>query len=964
MLGESPSFTSEQEHQRLLTALRESEILRELAELLASSLDLKRTLQVLTKRTAEVCEVERCSVWLVNDTCKIFHPAAYYLSTQHIDAQNITAADHIWYHGSVTFDDPEIFHLLTERGIVILHDLHTLPRVTSIAETFVVRSILLLALKREGRIVGMLSLDDPGKIRTFSVEQQQLVRAIGQQAALAIENARLYQEAEKARQRSERLIERAQAINEVAVSVNSGEDLAVVLDIANRHLVHNLNAQSSAIVLLDGNVLRPASHTRTQHNLNLTGPSTEVSVTLTELPHCRQTALNGTPLFVTLQQTEESERAWFSVLELEHVLIIPLMVGASKKTDIVPTSTDITCIGFALMSFVDPAYVPSKGHLAFVQDIAAQCAIAVEKAQLLADLHQAAALANERANTLDAVFQAMTEGITVLDQEGQVLVRNTAASHFLGVPVNTSERLQTFLERFPTYGLHGQPLAAEDFPLSRALKGERIRGERFVTVRSDGAERVLEVNVTHMLDEAGKQCGLVSAFRDITEQTRAERRIRRALETMLHVAEAVSGITEIKDILHNVLQRTLTTLNCHRGLVQLYDAEQQTFIPLLTIGFSTEEEAKWLLEQSLWLTPEPNQQHFPSHLRGGHATVLNGNQRYSGSDTTSPILVLAAPIVHHDRLLGLMMLDRSPTTRSGRLLESEAREFTIWDMAVIEGIAQLAGLAIEQARLLQIATNARTSETAMREANALKDEFMAITAHEFRSPLTVILAHTQMALRVLRRMNDQKPSHALIESLTTIEAQAHQLTNIVNTFLEVTQLNSGQLVIKSEPVDLVEIAREVVANHSATSAQHEISCTIIPAEQPYLVKGDNSRLAQILANLLQNAIKYSPLGGPITVTLRQYEDDILQKRRVEVCVADKGIGIPQEALPRLFERFYRAQNMQGSKTKGIGLGLYVVAELLHMQGGTIHAESSGILGEGSRFIFTLPAIESDIKTGE
>jgi signal transduction histidine kinase len=398
--------------------------------------------------------------------------------------------------------------------------------------------------------------------------------------------------------------------------------------------------------------------------------------------------------------------------------------------------------------------------------------------------------------------------------------------------------------------------------------------------------------------------------------------------------------------------------------VQLYDVEQQTFIPLLTIGFSTEEEAKWLLEQSLWLTPELNQQHFPSHLRGGHATVLNGNQRYSESDTTSPILVLAAPIVHHDRLLGLMMLDRSPTTRSGRLLESEAREFTIWDMAVIEGIAQLAGLAIEQARLLQIATNARTSETAMREANALKDEFMAITAHEFRSPLTVILAHTQMALRVLRRMNDQKPSQALIESLITIEAQAHQLTNIVNTFLEVTQLNSGQLVIKSEPVDLVEIARQVVASHSATSAQHEISCTITPAEQPYLVKGDNSRLAQILANLLQNAIKYSPLGGPITITLRQYVDDVLQKRIIEVCVTDKGIGIPQEALPRLFERFYRAQNMQGSKTKGIGLGLYVVAELLHMQGGTIHAESSGILGEGSRFTFTLPALESDIKTGE
>ncbi len=961
MLSESSSSTSKQEHQRLLTALRESEILRELAELLASSLDLKRTLHVLTKRTAEVCEVERCSAWLVNDTSKVFHPAAYYLSTQQIDPHNITAADHIWYHGSITFDDPEIFQLLSERGIIVLHDLCALPRAKSIAETFEVRSILLLALKREGRIVGMLSLDDPGKIRTFSAEQQQLVRAIGQQAALAIDNARLYQEAQKARQRSERLIERAHAINEVAVSVNSGEDLAVVLNIANRHLVHGLDARSGAIVLLEGDELRVASHTRTDHNLTLTGPP----VTLAELPNCQQAALSGAPLFVAPKEAEESERAWFSALELEHVLIIPLMVGASKKTSRAPSSADTNCIGFAFMNFVDPNHVPGKGHLAFAQDIAAQCAIAVEKAQLLADLHQAAALTNERANTLDAVFQAMTEGITVLDQNGQVLVRNAAASYFLGVPVNTSESLQTFLERYPTYSLHGQPLAMEDFPLSRALKGERIRGERFVTVRGDGTERVIEANVTHMVDETGKQIGLVSAFRDVTEQTRAERRIRQALETMLHVAEAVSGITEIKDILHSVLQRTLSTLNCHRGLVQLYDAEQQTFTPLLSIGFSTENEAEWLLEQSLWLTPELNQQHVHTQLREGHATVLNGNQRHGNADTLNPILVMAAPIMHHDRLLGLMMLDRSPTTRSGRLLESEAREFTIWDMAVIEGIAQLAGLAIEQARLLQIATNARTSEEAMREANALKDEFLAITAHEFRSPLTVILAHSQMTLRVLRRMKDQKLSPGLIDSLTSIEAQAHQLTNIVNTFLEVTQLNSGQLVIKSELVDMAEVARQVVASHSATSAQHEISCEIAPANQPYLVKGDNSRLAQILANLLQNAIKYSPLGGPITVTLRQYENnDSSQKRTIEVRVADKGIGIPQQALPRLFERFYRAQNSQASKTKGIGLGLYVVAELLHMQGGTIRAESSGVMGEGSCFIFTLPALESDMKSGD
>src|SRR5947209_17551065 len=132
MLGESPSFTGEQERQRLLTALRESEILRELAELLASSLDLKRILQVLTQRTTEVCEVERCSVWLSDDSREIFHPAAYYLSSPDIDRKSIKAADHIWHYGSVVFDEPEIYNLLKEKGLVVLNDLYDITRVRRI----------------------------------------------------------------------------------------------------------------------------------------------------------------------------------------------------------------------------------------------------------------------------------------------------------------------------------------------------------------------------------------------------------------------------------------------------------------------------------------------------------------------------------------------------------------------------------------------------------------------------------------------------------------------------------------------------------------------------------------------------------------------------------------------------------------------------------------------------------------
>ena len=121
MPGENRSFTNEQERQQLLTALRESEILRELAELLASSLDLKRILQVLTKRTTEVCEVERCSVWLLEDIRNVFYPAAYYLFSQRISPKNIEAADRIWQQGSVPFDDPVIDRLLHDgRGEIDL----------------------------------------------------------------------------------------------------------------------------------------------------------------------------------------------------------------------------------------------------------------------------------------------------------------------------------------------------------------------------------------------------------------------------------------------------------------------------------------------------------------------------------------------------------------------------------------------------------------------------------------------------------------------------------------------------------------------------------------------------------------------------------------------------------------------------------------------------------------------------
>lgn len=973
MAGEHSSNASDQERLRLLTALRESEILRELGELLASSLDIDSILNVLVRRTTEACEVERCAVWLYEEHRAVFVPAAYYLSSTELAKQDITSASRIWYRSTLPGSDPVMRRLIDEKGTLFLPDLRNAASMRFVAETFLVRSVLLLSLVRDGQVVGMMTLDDPGKNRTFSPEQVQMARAIAQQAAIAIGNGRLYQQAQMERRRAEQLIKRAQAINQVATAVNTGEDLADVLAIALDSLVQILDASGGLMVLLEGEtpVVVGSKHLKTREE------EAPIGITLSELTHCQQAARSGMPLLTNSEQTTGREKDWYQALGLAHMMVIPLMASAmhrSGETTHEEKRIQPYCLGFAIAHYSNEPRQLSHGQFAFAQDIAAQCALAVEKQRLLEDAHEAAALAMERANTLDAVFQSLTEGITVITQDNEVVIGNKAASRFLGVPVNSVESLHTFLRRFPTLTLDGQPIQDEDFPVSRALRGERIRGERFMTYRIDGTRRIIEVNVTPMLDTQRQQIGVVSAFRDITEQVEAEEHIQHALETMLKVAEAVSGLTDIYDIQSRVLQFTLSALACERGVVYLYDNARQIFTPLLSTGFVTANEQQWLSEQNRWLSPPIDEfQEFKEQLIQGHALLLHAEQfrRQTSSLSHSSFqhtMILAAPITHNERLLGLMLLDRS----SGPQQNEQHTHFSLWDMAIVEGISELAGVAIEQAYLQEEATSARANEAAMREANSLKDEFMSITAHEFRTPLTVILAHSQMLLRTLRRSGELGKNDTMIDSLSTIEKQTHLLTNIVNAFLEVTQINRGQLALKTEEVDLAEIARQVIANYGATSPDHQVSCIIEPGPGDYVVKGDSSRLLQVLGNLVQNAIKYSPLGGPVTVWLRQriLSEGIAtteggeapqRKRIIEVCVEDKGLGVPSDAQARLFERFYRASNTQGSKVRGIGLGLYLVAELLRLHGGTIRVESNGIPGEGSNFIFTLPALERDVE---
>ena len=182
--------------------------------------------------------------------------------------------------------------------------------------------------------------------------------------------------------------------------------------------------------------------------------------------------------------------------------------------------------------------------------------------------------------------------------------------------------------------------------------------------------------------------------------------------------------------------------------------------------------------------------------------------------------------------------------------------------------------------------------------------------------------------------------------------QAGRLNKLLTTLLDVSQMETGQLSIERSLLDLCGLAQRVVTDLRPTLTQHTLILT--DPGVPLIIDGDAMRMEQVLHNLLQNAIKYSPAGGGVTVNVEQ------QAQLVCVVVIDQGIGIAAHALPRLFERFYRAAQLDTGGIGGLGIGLYVVKEIIALHGGTITVTS--LEGVGSTFTICLPLAHSAADT--
>lgn len=232
--------------------------------------------------------------------------------------------------------------------------------------------------------------------------------------------------------------------------------------------------------------------------------------------------------------------------------------------------------------------------------------------------------------------------------------------------------------------------------------------------------------------------------------------------------------------------------------------------------------------------------------------------------------------------------------------------------------------------------------TEMVRLEKVKDDFITVASHELKTPLTSIKAFTQ----ILRWRLSKLPDKDTLYMLSRVDEQIEKLTNLVVTMLDVSKIQSGRLVYRMSYYGIDELVCEVVKDISMTVGNdHRIQ---IRGKSGERVRGDRFRIGQVLANLLINAIKYSPNSNKIVVNIKS------DKKAVTVGVRDFGIGIPSEKMGGLFSKFYRVN--QNKKEKGgfssLGLGLYISAEIIKRHEGKIGAKSK--LGEGSTFYFKIP----------
>ncbi len=593
--------------------------------------------------------------------------------------------------------------------------------------------------------------------------------------------------------------------------------------------------------------------------------------------------------------------------------------------------------------------------------------------QDISELRRLEREAAERAQELEAIFEAMTDGIAVLDSQGRLLRTNQAFRRLHGVERDSEYLTLPLNQRLTTLELRdeqGHPMPVEARPISHIMRGETLIGVDVKVTNVGGREVVLNVGGAPIRDQLGLVTGCVEVFRDVTARNYQEQRTRDTLGALVAMAEAIVQIrptsysaeeaghapsslvadVTLPHVARRLAELTRSVLGCRRVSIVAMHAATGRLDPVTEVGLSPAQAqqwwASWSAEQSL---EERYGVAIAANLYAGEPALLDAGHlpeesRYTLFQAATGRIV---PMQLGEELVGILVVDYA------ELDHDYSREE---EVLLPTTLARLGALVLERDRLLRGWAEARANELALSETKAQMDTFLGIASHELKTPLTSLKLSLQLSDRRLQKLRlgsdnsaaDRDPGlQPIIEQLSRTAHQVARLERLVNDLLDVSRLQAGKLELHLEHADLAAIVHETVLEQREAVPDRRIHLHLADGK-PVTVYADTGRIEQVVTNFLTNALKYSPPNRPVDVGVQ------VEQELARAWVHDMGPGLPPEEQARIWERFHRAKGVevQSGTGVGLGLGLYISRMIVERHHGQVGVESSP--GKGTTFWFTLP----------
>ena len=852
----------------------------------------------------------------------------------------------------ISADEPW-FHWICNHGTLHVPDVrsHNDGMVTLPAGGW--RTGLSVPLRRQGEVVGLLNARRT-EVQPFTSTQIKLLETFADQAIIAIENVRLFQELKES-------LEQQTATSEIlGVIASSPTDIQPVLDAVARNAARLCESQDAQIYRVDGEMM----HKVARYGSVPDGIPLGSKRPITRGSNTGRAMVDRQPVHIhdmLAERKEDFPDVWDAIQQeqIRTALAVPLL-----RED-VP-------IGAILLRRIERQPFTDQ-QVTLLKTFADQAVIAIENVRLFKELQERNTELREAlehqtatAEVLSIISRSPTDVQPVLDAIVQSAARvcgiddvvlrlrdrdvMVARAHFGPLPITRIQipvdepyfqwmcehgtlhipdvhqpsevRLMNFSGNWRT--VLYVPLRQRSGVIGH-LTARRIQVSPF----NPAQIRLLET----FADQAIIAIENVRLFKELEERTHELARSVGELKALGEVGQAVSSTLDLPTVLSTIVARAVQLSRTDCGVIYEYDEAAELFH--LRASHRMEEE----LVQAIRTAPLRLGEGYTGQAGMARMPVQVSdlrNEREVRLMRIRPVSerlgyrsLLTVPIMLQSRLMGALAVWRK-----------QSGEFQLEVVNLLQALATQSALAIQNARLFrEIEDKSRQIEA----ANRHKSEFLANMSHELRTPLNAIIGFSEVLQEKLFGELNEKQAEYTQDILTS----GQHLLSLINEILDLSKVEAGRMELETASFDLplaIENARTFVRERAT---RHGITVDLDVDERLGEYLGDERKIKQILLNLLSNAVKFTPEGGRIGINARQVDG------AVEISVSDTGIGIAPEDQPKIFEEFRQVGSDYSHKVEGTGLGLTLAKKFVELHGGRIWVQSEP--GQGSTFTFTLPA---------